>query len=516
MKKPVLYAVGHSTRPIGEFLELLAAHGVQEVVDVRTIPRSRHNPQYEQNALRKVLKAAHVRYRHMRELGGRRHSRVGSPNTGWVNRSFRGYADHMLTGEFRAGLRSLETEARRRVTAIMCAEGFAARCHRSLIADALSVHGWRVLHIQSRRTASLHRRTPFLRVTRGRLLYPGRVPTAPRIASRASGSLPTGAPFHLEATVRVLQRRPTNRVDIWEGGCHRRVLTTPNGVFLVETRNHGSVDEPDVRFAILNGRPSPAIRRFVAASVRRMLGLDVDPTPIQRWAERVKGLRSTARALRGMRPPRFPSLFETFGSVIPFQQLSLDAGVSIVGRFVERFGSSLEFEGTRWLGFPDPEVVAEAGGEALQSVGLSRQKVATLRLMAEQIASRELTEASLEDLSTPDALAALTDLPGIGPWTAAVILLRGFGRTEVFPPNDTGVARGLGTLLGLKPGALSAAVIERFGEHRGYLYFYSLGSQLLGRGLIEPAPRAGPGGISRDFARNSSSRRRPPPGAEAG
>lgn len=170
--KPTLYTVGHSTRPIGQFLELLAAHGVQQVVDVRRIPRSRHNPQFAQAPLRRSLKAARVRYEHLRALGGRRHAQRDSPNRGWINASFRGFADYMQSPEFRDGLRRLEAQARKRVTAIMCAEGFAARCHRSLIADALVVDGWRVLHIQSRKTAVVHHRTPFLKVSRGRLLYP--------------------------------------------------------------------------------------------------------------------------------------------------------------------------------------------------------------------------------------------------------------------------------------------------------------------------------------------------------
>jgi uncharacterized protein (DUF488 family) len=108
----------------------------------------------------------------MRRLGGLRHARKGSPNDGWINASFRGYADHMQSNDFRSGLRDLQAGARKRMTAIMCAEAFVARCHRSLIADALAVAGWRVLHVQSRKTARLHRRTPFLKVRRGRLLYP--------------------------------------------------------------------------------------------------------------------------------------------------------------------------------------------------------------------------------------------------------------------------------------------------------------------------------------------------------
>jgi DNA-3-methyladenine glycosylase II len=306
--------------------------------------------------------------------------------------------------------------------------------------------------------------------------------------ARATDLMQTAAPFHLEATVRVLQRRPTNRVDIWEDNRYRRILSTPDGPSLVEVLNVGSIDEPEIRFAILSGARSTASRAFVAASLRRILGLDVDTTAVRRWAENFQGLRSTALALRGMRPPRFADLFETLGSVIPFQQLSLDAGISIIGRFVDRFGGSIELDGTRWSAFPRAEAIAALDIESLKSVGLSRAKAETLHRLAGQIASGELTEARFDALSTPDALAALTKERGIGPWTATVVLLRGFGRTEVFPPNDTGVARGLGALLSLNPGPISADTIERFGENRGYLYFYSLGAQLLGRGLITPAP----------------------------
>jgi uncharacterized protein (DUF488 family) len=188
MGRPILYTVGHSIRPIDEFLALLGAHGIEKVVDVRTIPRSRRNPQYDQTALRRSLTAARIRYQHLPRLGGLRHARKGSPNAGWINASFRGFADHMQSTDFQRGLRDLQAGARRRRTAIMCAEAFVGRCHRSLIADALTVAGWRVLHIQSRKTATAHRRTPFLRVRRGRLLYPGPTrPRATRVPSTARG-----------------------------------------------------------------------------------------------------------------------------------------------------------------------------------------------------------------------------------------------------------------------------------------------------------------------------------------
>jgi uncharacterized protein (DUF488 family) len=171
-ERGTLYTIGHSTRTTRELVELLRAHGVQQVVDVRIIPKSRHNPQFNRPALSRSLHAVKIGYRHLKALGGLRHTRPDSINLGWRNVSFRGFADYMQTEDFAAGLARLEQLAARRPTAIMCAEALPWRCHRSLIADALTVARWRVLHIKSRQTARPHRRTPFLRVRSGRLLYP--------------------------------------------------------------------------------------------------------------------------------------------------------------------------------------------------------------------------------------------------------------------------------------------------------------------------------------------------------
>lgn len=182
-----LYTIGHSTRPTRELIELLRAHGVEQVVDVRTIPRSRHNPQFNRPALSRSLHAVKIGYRHVKALGGLRRARPDSVNLGWRNASFRGFADYMQTEGFAGGLARLEQLATRRPTAIMCAEAVPWRCHRSLIADALTVARWRVLHIQSRRTARRHRRTPFLRVRAGRLLYPGSPAPPDRSRARRAG-----------------------------------------------------------------------------------------------------------------------------------------------------------------------------------------------------------------------------------------------------------------------------------------------------------------------------------------
>jgi uncharacterized protein (DUF488 family) len=167
-----LLTIGHSTRPIDEFVELLKEHGVKEIVDVRTVPKSRFCPQFNSDSLSESLRIAHIRYTHIEKLGGLRHSKKDSINVGWRNASFRGYADYMATPEFSDGLDALTRIARSRKTAIMCAEAVPWRCHRSLIADAMSEKGWAVRDILSAKAPSLHRRTPFLRLVNGRLTYP--------------------------------------------------------------------------------------------------------------------------------------------------------------------------------------------------------------------------------------------------------------------------------------------------------------------------------------------------------
>jgi DNA-3-methyladenine glycosylase II len=313
--------------------------------------------------------------------------------------------------------------------------------------------------------------------------------TAPR-AGRDEIPLATRGPFHLEATVRVLQRRPVNRVDLWERDRYRRVLATAGGVALVEVTNRGTLDAPDVRLAIRHGRRSAAARRAAAAVMREILGLDVDPDGLQQCAATDRALRATVRALRGMRPPRFPDLFEAFANVVPFQQVSLDAGVAIVGRLVERFGESIELDGRRYFAFPSAAAVAAAPVDALRACGMSRRKAETLRHAARAIASGALTEAAVARLGTAAALRTLVALPGIGPWSAALVLLRGLGRIDVFPPGDVGAARGLGALLDLDPAQSFERTVERFGDRRGYLYFCALGASLLAKGLIHPAPQA--------------------------
>jgi uncharacterized protein (DUF488 family) len=177
--KARVLAIGHSTRPLAELVDLLQSCGVATLADVRTIPRSRSNPQFSQDVLARELPAAGIRYVHLPRLGGLRHARKDSPNGGWRNASFRGYADHMQTCEFEEGLVELRTLAREGPVAVMCAEAVPWRCHRSLLADALFARGVVVEHITGRGRTRPHRLTPFAVREGRRVFYPPaqKVPT---------------------------------------------------------------------------------------------------------------------------------------------------------------------------------------------------------------------------------------------------------------------------------------------------------------------------------------------------
>jgi uncharacterized protein (DUF488 family) len=168
----VVYTVGHSTHELQEFVDMLNAHGIRQLVDVRTVPRSRHAPQFNSDALEHDLPSRGIEYEHVADLGGLRHSRRDSLNTGWHNANFRGYADYMQTESFESGLDTLLAVASEKTTVIMCAEALPWRCHRSLIGDALIARGFEVRDIFDAHHWRLEKLTDFAQVDGLRITYP--------------------------------------------------------------------------------------------------------------------------------------------------------------------------------------------------------------------------------------------------------------------------------------------------------------------------------------------------------
>ena len=328
---------------------------MRTLVDVRTMPRSRHNPQFNRDELSTALAGGRDRLRPPPRLGGLRRDSGRNRRT-WAGATTASGATPTtcrppICG--RAG-RAVRAEADGPV-ALMCAEAVPWRCHRSLIADALLIRGIPSSDIQGPGKTIPHKLTPFAHVEDERDHLSGRRRAASRRRRRAVGKrktenqepmtkdqrrmtrdLSTVSPFSLEATVRLLQRRPANRIDRWVDGEYRRAVRTPEGMRLIALRDAGSVDAPDLRMELIGGPVGEESSGRTVAMVRWMLGLDAELPPAEWLAGQESLLAPTLDRLRGFRPPAFPDLFAACLAVLPYQQLSLDAGTAIMGRLVER------------------------------------------------------------------------------------------------------------------------------------------------------------------------------------
>lgn len=276
--------------------------------------------------------------------------------------------------------------------------------------------------------------------------------------------LPVAAPFDLEATVRVLQRRARNPVDRWDGERWRGVV---HGA-LVAVRNAGTVSRPDLR---LEGEPQ------AAPVVAARLGLASDVSALGQALDALPGDVPARGRLLGLRAPRYGTLFEALLSVIPFQQVSLDAGSAFFERLARRYGT----DHGEVFALPTPKVLAQARVEELRALGFSQAKARALIGGAERVG--EFDERWLQAAPLEEAIPALRRLPGVGPWSAQLILLRGYGRLDAFPPGDSGIARSLTLLTGGKVTPAEVEALARtLGDGAGWLYYLSLAAQLFRQG----------------------------------
>jgi DNA-3-methyladenine glycosylase II len=300
--------------------------------------------------------------------------------------------------------------------------------------------------------------------------------------AESSYSISVRAPYRLDLTVNVLRRLSTNLVDVLSpAGAYVRWLGDASDFALVRV----SQPNPETLTIVIEGdrREHPRLLKLV----RRMLGVEVDLTPFYRSASQVQWLQPLVARMRGVRPPRYPTVWEACVNAIVFQQISLHAASSIMGRLTVGLSEPVEHSGVRLYPFPSPEQVLRAPDSVLRGAGLSVGKLATLRRVADALGAGALDETQLERLPSPDAAALLRSIKGIGPWTAAVILLRGLGRLDVFPENDTSVARNLMLVGG--PAALDVAtLLDTLGPERGMLYYHLLLGRLETRGDLPPSP----------------------------
>jgi DNA-3-methyladenine glycosylase II len=298
------------------------------------------------------------------------------------------------------------------------------------------------------------------------------------VADRSRHDVAVASPYRLDLTVSALRRLSTNVVDVLTpDGEYVRVIAGARQPVVVRVKQ----EHPDSIAVTIDGPRSEHAQ--VLALARRILGVDRELTHFDRAAARMPWLRPLALRMRGVKPPRYPSLWEAFVNAIAFQQVSLHAASAIVRRLITTLGQPVESEDTLSYVFPSAERVLGAEDELLRSAGLSAGKLATLRRAGEALASGAMSEAMLEERSSADAAALLRQIKGIGPWTATVILLRGLGRLDVFPMNDTSVARNLALVAGSATFDVGK-ILDALSPQQGMLYYHLLLARLEARGEL--------------------------------
>jgi DNA-3-methyladenine glycosylase II len=291
-------------------------------------------------------------------------------------------------------------------------------------------------------------------------------------------------PYRLDLTVSVLRRLSTNVVDIFTAdGFYIRALDESPRPTVVRV----SQESPGALAVVIEGKVSDHPRAL--AMVTRMLGVDRELAHFDRVAQRISWLRPLAVAMRGVKPPRYPTLWEACVNAVVFQQVSLAAASAVLSRMISVLGRPIERGGVVLHAFPGIEPFLGAGDDVLRAAGLSASKLETLRRVAAALAAGELDEAMLEAAPSPEAAARLTQIKGIGPWTATLVLLRGLGRLDVFPMRDSSVYRNLAAVAGPKASDI-AQTLSALGPQRGMLYYHLLLARLDARGDIGRASAA--------------------------
>ena len=285
-------------------------------------------------------------------------------------------------------------------------------------------------------------------------------------------------PFRLDMTANVLRRLSTNVVDRFDGGVYRRLIGE-GGTRALIAIEQPAPDRIDVTITGAGARGYDATEL-----ARRLLGVDIDLSPFSAAAATIPWLAPLVLGARGVKPPRYPTIWEACVNAIVYQQVSIHAAGAILRRVIERYAEKMHVEGGDLHAFPEPRTFIDADADELRRLGLSVNKVVSVRAVGQAILDGRIDETSLALLPTPELMESLTAHRGIGPWTAAVVALRGFGRLDLFPMNDSGVARSIKDLSGVT-GVDVEGLLAQLGAQRGMLYYHLLIGRLVARGDVE-------------------------------
>lgn len=306
-------------------------------------------------------------------------------------------------------------------------------------------------------------------------------------------------PFRLDLTAWALRRRPENAIDRWDGSTYRRVLMVDGQAMEVAVRENGNQEAPQLEVNVTGPRLTVRHEESARALLERMLGVHKDLKPFYKLASHDRRLHPLVEEFRGLKPPQFPTVFETVANGIACQQLSLLVGILLLSRLARKVGVVSEGSNDAEHAFPDPTDFSGVKPESLKSLGFSANKAQVLIDISSAIRDRRLNLESLVELDNQVAIERLVELKGIGRWTAEYVLLRGLGRLDIFPGDDVGARKKLAHFLGKKKsldydGVRSA--VAGWQPYAGLVYFHLL----LAR--IEKA-----GWLSSDYAQCAASQK---------
>ena len=306
--------------------------------------------------------------------------------------------------------------------------------------------------------------------------------------SRNTFCLEAVAPFRLDLTAWTLRRRPHNLVDRWDGETYRRTLAVSGEPFEAAVVQTGPTKTPRLQVTVHGNPLRPEGKQAVTVALERLLGHRIDLAAFYRLASRDVDLGQLVRRFRGMKPPRFPSVFEGVVNGIACQQISLTLGIHLLNRLAENHGLSMVANGGSSNAFPRPEDLTHATPEKLRPLGFSRQKSRAMIELAQIDAEGHAGLEGLRAFPDPDALARLKQLRGVGRWTAEYVLLRCLGRLQVFPGDDVGARNNLQRWLGLEQPldyAEVGRVLARWQPYQGLVYFHLLLDRLAEAGHVQ-------------------------------
>jgi DNA-3-methyladenine glycosylase II len=299
-------------------------------------------------------------------------------------------------------------------------------------------------------------------------------------------TLSTASPFRLDLTSWALRRREKNAVDRWDGSRYTRVIAVDSSPVRLTVTQETTGAEP-VLIVSLHPGAGDQLREDTGLLVQKILGLTVDLQPFYVLARDNELLRPLVEQFSGVRPPRFPSVFEALVNSIACQQVTLDLGILLLNRLSERFGPAVNDHGTVQHGFPGPADLAEATEEALRQLGFSHQKARAIRELAADVVADRLDLASLDSMTNREAVDYLSTIRGIGRWSAEYVLLRGLGRLDTFPGDDVGAQNNLQRLFHLvdKPNYEQIRdLTSPWHPYEGLVYFHLLLEKLQTKGVL--------------------------------